>query len=374
MSWIKLIFLFALLGVFSCSYEVSDNRYSKWVVAVYMAGDNNLSDYATLDLKEMMDAGSDENVRVVVLCDRGEGTTVYEVKNGWLEPVEGFGNLNTGSPDTLKLFLDSIFHHYSFSNLALVVWDHGNGWEIASIDDTSKDYLTMYEIYKVLKDNSIHLGFLGFDECLAGMVEVFYTFKDFADVMVASEASEPGNGWDYKGLIEVFRKTDLSPFSLGKAAVDSYYTFYRDYCAETGVEDCVLAAVNSTDMDGVVNSLENIVSFYSPSTSLDFKIARENSLYVDPYFSDYIDLYSFADSLFTVSSDEILVQEINNLKSALDKFYVRSVFNKLKGVSIYFPQSASDISPEEYYNYSYFSPYNLFTQTNWDEFLESFVN
>jgi len=373
MTKVKFLFILLFLFVNSCSYGVSENNSSRWVIAVYVAGDNNLSSYATFDLGEMMELGSDNDIRVVVLCDRGEGTTVYEVKKGWLEPIEGFGNLNTGSPDTLRLFLKTLFNRYSFTNIALIVWDHGNGWEVASIDDTSRDVLTMYEIYSVLRDEGIHLDFLGFDECLAGMLEVFYTFKDFADVIVASEASEPGNGWDYKGFIEAFRKTDLSSFSLGKAAVDSYYTFYKDYCGETGVEDCILTAVNSTDVNNIVNSLEKIVSYYSTLTFSDFKIARSNSLYADSYYADYIDLYSFAENLASVSSDAALIQEANNLKVFLGKIYVRSAFNRLKGISIFFPDNSSSLS-NEYFSYSYISPYNLFTNTNWDEFLESFVN
>ncbi|OMH40273.1 hypothetical protein BLW93_06195 [Desulfurobacterium indicum] len=333
-----------------------------------MAGDNSLSDYATLDLKEMMDAGADDNVKVVVLCDRGEGTTLYEVKKGWLEPVESFGNLDTGDPSTLALFLDAIKNRYSYKKIALVFWDHGDGWQDAAFDDSSRSSLKMSEIKRILDSRNFHVDFLGFDECLAGMAEVFYTFKNSSNVTVASEASEPGFGWDYKDLIERLKRNySWNGEDLGKAAVDSYYQFYTnrtEYCQP----DCTLAAVtgkNATDITYYVNLLASYGLNGTVSLLQDYYYARDNSLEPEPvYFPFYVDLYSFSKSLNATTTDLNVKIAATNLMSVIGGIYFKSTNSSLKGVSIYFPNDVYD-----YFDAYFNSSVNEFTGTLWDDFL-----
>src|SRR6476659_7454460 len=45
---------------------------ARWTIMVYMSGDNNLEDYIVKDLEQELGlAGSDANVKVVALADRG---------------------------------------------------------------------------------------------------------------------------------------------------------------------------------------------------------------------------------------------------------------------------------------------------------------
>ncbi|WP_456395688.1 clostripain-related cysteine peptidase [Desulfurobacterium sp.] len=357
---------FISLFLFSCGYQ--ENNNATWVFAVYMAGDNNLSDYATLDLKEMMDTGSNDNVKVVVLCDRGEGTTFYEVKKGWLEPVKQYGNLNTGDSATLSLFLNDIKSRYSYQKMALVFWDHGDGWQDAAFDDSSRSFLKMSEIKRVLDAENFHVDFLGFDECLAGMAEVFYTFKDDSNVTVASEAAEPGFGWNYKDLIERLKKNYFwDGEDLGKAAVDSYYQFYSNktaYCQP----DCTLAAVtakNATDITYYINLLASYGLNGTASLLQDYYGARNNSLEPEPvYFPFYVDLYSFAQNLNATTTDLNVKTAAINLMSVIGGIYFKSTNSTLKGVSIYFPNDTYDYF-DTYFNASI----NEFAETLWDDFL-----
>ena len=53
---------------------------AKWTVMVYMSGDNNLEDYITKDLElELAAAGSNADVQIVALADRGPG---YDTSRG----------------------------------------------------------------------------------------------------------------------------------------------------------------------------------------------------------------------------------------------------------------------------------------------------
>ncbi|WP_456425908.1 clostripain-related cysteine peptidase [Desulfurobacterium sp.] len=362
----KLFFILLIPFLFSCGYR--ESSYTKWIFAVYVAGDNNLSTFATYDVGEMMRAGSDDNVRVVVLCDRGNGTTLYEVKKGWLEPVERFRNLDTGNPYTLKLFLKKIVEKYRFSRVALVVWDHGDGWENAAFDDSAEDSLKMAEIKQVLDDLSFHLDFLGFDECLAGMTEVFYTFRNFANVTVASEAPEPGFGWDYFSLIEKLKEhPDWQGEALGRAAVDTYYQFYSnrtEYC----YPECTLSAVSSSNASDIASAVNLFASYAlngTPSLFQEIYSARSNATEPETeYFPFYADLYSFADEINATTTSIEVKNAAVQIMAVLKGIYFKSTGANLKGVSIYFPNERDNFFID-YFNDSL----NTFSSTLWDDFL-----
>ena len=91
-----------------------------WTVMVYMDGDNNLEDYVVKDIETELSAqGSNANVNVVVLADRGPGydtsrgdwqtTKVFYCTQGMLadaaSAVADWGELDMGDPGTLSRFV-----------------------------------------------------------------------------------------------------------------------------------------------------------------------------------------------------------------------------------------------------------------------------
>jgi len=53
---------------------------ARWTIMVYMSGDNNLEDYIVKDIEEELGlAGSDANIKIVALADRGPG---YDTSRG----------------------------------------------------------------------------------------------------------------------------------------------------------------------------------------------------------------------------------------------------------------------------------------------------
>ncbi|WP_457568662.1 clostripain-related cysteine peptidase [Desulfurobacterium sp.] len=365
-STVVFVLIFSFAFFVSCGYR--EDNSSSWIFAVYMAGDNNLSSYVTYDLGEMMAAGSDSNVRVLVLCDRGAGTTLYEVRKGWLKPVKVFGNLDTGNPATLKLFIEEIKNRFSFKKAAIVLWDHGDGWEDAAFDNTASSALKMADIKKVFNDTDFHPEFLGFDECLAGMAEVFYTFKDIANITVASEASEPGYGWEYASLINSLKKhPEWKGEDLGKAAVDVYYQFYSnrtDYCQP----ECTLASVSSENASAIAAAVNLFASRAINGTSAllqDISSARDNTTEPESYyFPFYADLYSFADKINETVADPGIKDAAVAIMDAVRGIYFKSTGSELNGVSIYFPDSR-----EEYFEDYFNTTLNDFSATLWDDFL-----
>ncbi len=132
------------------STPIYNPALAEWTVLVYMDGDNNLELSALRDLNEMEAAGGSERVNVVVQVDRALGETT--VDGDWTggrrylmrgdadadlmasELLEEMGEINMGDPQTLADFVAWGMQTYPANRTALVMWDHGAGWNGISFD------------------------------------------------------------------------------------------------------------------------------------------------------------------------------------------------------------------------------------------------
>src|SRR5690348_6524088 len=77
LGMIVLMLMTSLVGVASAAAPAAQ---AKWTVMVYISGDNNLEDYVVKDLElELAPAGSNADVQIVALADRGPG---YDTSRG----------------------------------------------------------------------------------------------------------------------------------------------------------------------------------------------------------------------------------------------------------------------------------------------------
>ena len=218
-----------------------------------MAGDDRNPEgieYAiSQDLAEIKQVGSTDSVHFLVQTDDATGTASYRyrLRKGTdlaSDRIERFnGDLNTGSTKTLVDFVQWAHRLFPAKRTALVLWGHGSGHDDQNVyravrgsvsprtaarlaqrrlgffsgtrrsileqgptrgygyDDTAGDFLDNAELRKVLLQIKEILGrkldILGFDACLMAMIEVAYQIQDVANMLVASERTEPGDGWWY---------------------------------------------------------------------------------------------------------------------------------------------------------------------------------
>ena len=142
---------------------------------VYMDGDQDLTPtdldlepWVTHDIdKEMAAVGSDADVQVVALADRGRlpqrGRRLvdrgphlprHEGHDGHRRERRGrLGTTDMGSPQTLVEFIDWARAAYPAQHYALFLWYHGWGWWPGNTmeDATSNDYLDMDELRGALE-------------------------------------------------------------------------------------------------------------------------------------------------------------------------------------------------------------------------------
>jgi hypothetical protein len=369
---------------------------ANWTFMVYLDGDNNLEAAAIIDMNEMESVGSTSNVNIVVQFDRipGEdssngdwtGTRRYYVTQD-SDPnkitstlVSDLGEVNMADPDVLSGFTEWAITNYPAENYALILWNHGSGWKrpddahdpIRCIiyDDTSNgDDLSMQELKGALGDIETATGetidLLGFDACLMQMVEVAYQVADYSDVMVGSEESEPGDGWPYHTILAnlVYDPT-ISATDLGSDIVLDYISFYGTTGGETQ------SASDQAKLSGLITAIDCFAEALNgclPSDYDEILYARTQS---ESYISaDYIDLYDFADEVFSSVSNSTVqaaaADVVNNVSNTIIEEAHGNLHPDSHGFTIYFPVTLAGYG-------SAYENIDFAADTGWDEFLNAF--
>ena len=251
---------------------------NEWTIMVYIAGDNDLEEFAIKDLNEMESVNLPSNINIIVQIDR---TPNYDTSNGdWTETrrykvthdsdielisstlLENLGELNMGDPSTLTDFVLYGIENYEANNYAVILWDHGGGVTGACWDDTSSsDYLNLEEIESSLRtirsDKDLKINVLGFDACLMATFEVAYQYQAYADILIASEDIEPGDGWPYDLILkDLAKKPSMSPEELATTMTSRYGQFYEDKSNHA----TTLSAITLRKFGGFAAEFKEIVS------------------------------------------------------------------------------------------------------------------
>lgn len=392
--------------------RVGTRAPADWLIMVYMAADNNLEPWAMADLHEMEVVGSNPNVDIVVQIDRipgydasdGDWTTTrryYVQPDGTPGVVDStlladLGELNMGDPNTLADFVDWATTNYPAPRTALVMWNHGGGWRApqttgskatppglggwkeACWDDTNAgDVLRNWEVRFAFENVGVYLDLIGWDVCLAGMVEVAYEMRNSAGAMVASPALEPGQGWPYDhilGTLNAGPPNTVTGLGLANIVVTEYQN-------NGGLGADTMTAMDLTQMSALGTALTNFcntVMFENDSwaaintswIATFFGMGQYNPFVLEPYLD--LDLF-LQQVLANVTNTNILADATAlraALASAVSSSYVGGPYNPAGGgLAIYFPTPGLWVDSE----YTYVT-LQLLANTNWEEFLDYYLN
>lgn len=386
---------------------------AEWKVLVYMAGDdrNPLGiEYAiSQDLAEIKQVGSTDSVHFLVQTDDATGTASYRYrlrKETELasDRIERFnGDLNTGSTKTLVDFVQWAHRLFPSKWTALVLWGHGSGHDDQNVyravrgsvtprtaarlaqrqlgffsgtrrsileqgttrgygyDDTAADFLDNVELRKALLQVKEILGrkldILGFDACLMAMIEVAYQIHDAANILVASERTEPGDGWWYsRAFRSLPAHPETVPDSLARDIVDAYRDAYRD--------EMTLSAIELAKIPPLARHVSAWTGVADPA---NFHQMRRSALDCSPRPGDgYCDLGSFLEA--AEDPDQKGSNEASAARKALEKAIVASC-GKTSGLTIYAP---GNFRPEQAGSTdALYLGLNFVGETGWGAFLET---
>jgi len=398
----------------------------QWLFMVYLSADNNLELAGVDDFyNEMWQARNNDEVSICVLFDRhpnsNEGDGYTAQWNDWSDTRFyrisrdtriwshlGSSERNMGNPQTLQDFVSSCRGYIDADNEALVIWDHGGGWgprdvgidepetddlyiepspakptKGAGWDESSgNDYLTTEELRSALTSIEQYGGqpeLLGFDACLMSMLEVAYDLRSHYEVMVASEETEPGDGWPYDRVLpQIGSSTNTE--QLSTLIVDEYHDF--------STSNKTLAAIRSSKVANVAEKLsvlaDELIDLV-PEYQSEIAAARVASQSFD---WGYRDLYDLADEIgsripaATAAANEVkgAIGSAGATNSLLVAEAHQSSYPGAHGISIYFHGSTSDWHGGEnlYNNYMNqgSNPANLLfvADKHWDEFLRVYFD
>ncbi len=358
-----------------------------WIFLIYLSADNNLEDFALLDMNEMRNASLD--VSVFALFDSSEVNTetedsllVMDENGNWVTLQTFSVDLNTGDPNTLEIFTDYILGFESNYH-ALVIWNHGSAWlydshyRAIAFDDTSDDALSLSEIREALQSLGKRLDLLGMDACLMGSLEALYELRNQVVYLVASASLEPGNGWNYDFLKRI-GSTD-GPESVGELIVNRYFYAYPypPYVLTMGVYDAsklrdlaesvsnfgyvLRDSLDSSLRSRLIDYLNNSVVHYGSEAGLEY----------------IVDMGDFAFSVYANESDalkESADSVLNAISNAVVYFRVAggNSSSSTRGLSIFLPTSSSDF----YNRIPDMNALQFYTDTTllgWKLFLSDFV-
>jgi hypothetical protein len=237
--------------------EVSDKTAAEagtWSVYWYLCGSDLESGggFASSDLEEMLEVTLPENVQVVIETggssqwhnDFVDGSCLqrYVYNSEGLSLVDEQPSASMGEAQTLYDFLDYAVTNYPAEKTAVVFWNHGGGSVAGAAFDElyNFDSLNLDEMYQAFSgvwsasEENPPLELLGFDTCLMATIDVADTFSDIAHYLVASEETEPANGWYYsQWLGALANDPSMDGAALGTVICDAYYAG----CEAVGTQD-----------------------------------------------------------------------------------------------------------------------------------------
>lgn len=253
----------------------ADGGEESWAIYWYLCGSDLEGDggFATDDLAELMEVELPEHVTVVI--QTGGASTWWndlidaEKLQRWVYDSQGLTlvdeqpSASMGEASTLADFLSFANENYPASRKAVLFWNHGGGSVSGAAFDElyDLDSLTLDEMYaafsSVWPENAAQppLELIGFDTCLMATVDVAHVFSGLARYMVASEETEPANGWYYTGWAGALAEDPaMDGAALGRIICDTYY----EGCQAVGTEEnATLSLVDLTRTGPLLEAYES---------------------------------------------------------------------------------------------------------------------
>ncbi len=357
--------VFLCVRLFSSSEDAEEEekeeakKRSGWTVMVYMVGSDMeaFDRKGTQDLREMRRAVRGDTTLLVMTggCPAEEGSLfgadcgIYRVGadgEELLETVRG----SMGDPATLAGLL-RVGMRMSEDPAALILWDHGFG-PMEGFGDDIRDVedrrLTLAEIGDALRDSGYAerpLTVIGFDACLMAGCETAVTLAPYAAYLLASQETEPGDGWDY-GFLEALDPA-ADGVAFGRAVIDRFTAHYRQLYADRPSDEqpYTLSLIDLSEADELAAAVDAMFASFDRDVAAgrfrDISDLRQGmwgyGRVVAGTEYDAVDLSRLAASAADTHPEALAVQ------AALDRCCLLRCGNEpdAGGLSVFFPQLAA---------------------------------
>jgi hypothetical protein len=219
----------------SAALEAESAGPAQTTVLVYMVGSDLESQYglASANLLEMQKVALTSQVRLVLQtggANKPGWRTVQrqQVHAGRIDLLSDLGSPDMAQMETLRDFITWGMAQYPAKRYVLMLWNHGGGANVGFGDDeisqkTMSVPALQTALQQALGSASRKLDVIGFDACLMATVEVADVLSPFANYLVASQAVEPGQGWDWTALLaRLVQEPAVNGLDFGRTIADSF--------------------------------------------------------------------------------------------------------------------------------------------------------
>jgi hypothetical protein len=354
-------------GARSAGFDGVSQPRAKWCVMVFMNADNDLDRAGIKDICEMERAGVSNDVNILVQIDRAREKTArrYLVsrraadapKDDWglvSTKIEDLGEVDMGDHTQIINFSNWCVNNYPAEKYALIIWNHGAGWRTAdncrrgiSYDEQSGKIITAADLGLALE--AVHgligkpVDMFGMDACLMQMIEVAYELRENASYIVASEETEPGDGWPYDPIFSsLLKNPEITAPELSKLIAGAYSQSYM-----SNKKGTTMSVVDTSYLPALAAAVDEFSKALLAALTGDERLRKVKICVASAEkfeVSAYIDLGDFI-KLIIESIDAAEVKEAGEkVLMALSKTIIMNSLSgtaarKATGLAIYFPRS-----------------------------------
>ena len=341
-----------------------------WTLLFYSVADNSLESPMAADVNEVGDVGSSDQLHLREYMDRAgavpdevldqgawEGARIFDVNDdGTTTDVDDLGVVNSADPALLAQVMGQAFTDLPADHYGLIISDHGGQWTGVGVDDSEQAATGASALLGVgdlvtgisagLEAAGLDkLDLLGFDACMMAGYEVASAMAPLADRMVASQETEPGQGWDYHSLDVA--SDGATADEIGTAIIDGFE-------AQADDPTVTLALLDLTQMDPLDQAVADFGTALGEQPAALPAVGRAQSEVQgfgrdpDPSSDSHLsDLGSLADSVAAASPD--VADPATAVSDAVDAVVVDQfdgdAVHNPSGLSIYLPPTPDLVDP-----------------------------
>ena len=280
-----LTFISAMLLMVSCKSDDDKQPVKEKVkrtVFVYMAGENQLTNITSDDIKEMTDGAASipSNSRMLVYVDKADSKIkpfIAQVTTNKQQPLDTLykypNDPYTSDADNFREVMERMMAISPSDEYALILWGHGSGWVVENdtipgpsrraygVDNgtnTNSDngkWMNITQMARTL-EGLTPFKFIFADCCNMACAEVGYELRNATEYLIGSPAEIPGFGAPYDKIMPSLFKNGSDMY---RGIIDAYYDYYADYYQKNSP---IVSGVGSEDLDGFSVPLSVIDSRY----------------------------------------------------------------------------------------------------------------
>ncbi len=257
--------------------------------------------------------------------------------------VETYPDLNTGDPQVVIDFVNTVKQLYPAERYLIDFWDHGWGWKGFMWDDVADDNLDVPELAQIM-DAVGFIDIVGFDACNMAQADVYYALVGHATAAVGSEEYEEWEGWPYDANAQdlVNNPTQDALTYAAELVVnwEEFYVPWKGPASQTfsAIDIGQIPALTTAFTDWTSEMLANLDQYKTKYTAA----LRGAEKMVTTYY--FVDMYDYMLELLEENIPATLVTATENVQTAINNTVVANFAEKAQndcyGLSFHWAKAA----------------------------------